>query len=252
MNCLRLLASVAVLSGSVAAAQVPPQVAACQACHGRVGISDSSSIPNLAGQKADYLAAQLRAFKRGERKNDLMAAVAGQLSDADMVSLARHWSAQAPALAVAPGAQTVAIASRMTLPADFPAGFVVYDTEVNADQKTIIKRHANTAAVAALRQGRLLPDGSAVVVVNHALERDAQGQPKAGAARSYSAMESRAGWGAEVPELLRNHNWDYALFNAQGVRNDKLNQAQCLACHKPVAADDYVFTMKALRDFAMR
>jgi cytochrome c553 len=252
MNRFRLWASMTALITGAAAAQAPPQVVACQACHGRVGISDSSSIPNLAGQKADYLAAQLRAFKSGERKNDLMAAIASQLSEADMVSLAKHWSAQPPALAAAPGAQTVAIASRMGLPTGFPAGFVVYDTVVDTEQKIITKRHANTAAVAALRQGRPLPDGSAVVVVNHALESDAQGQPKAGAARGFSAMESRAGWGAAVPELLRNGNWDYALFNAQGVRNDKLNQAQCLACHKPVAADDYVFTMKALREFALR
>lgn len=246
------VAALAALAATTVLGQTPPQLPACQACHGRAGISDSSGIPNLAGQKADYLAAQLQAFKRGERKNDLMAAVAGQLSDADMRDLAQYWAAQPPVAAPAPGGQALAIASRMSLPVDFPAGFVVYDTVVSAQDQLVVKRHANNLTVQAVRQGQPLPDGAVVVVVNHTLERDAQGKASAGAVRSYSAMASRAGWGAQVPELLRNDNWDYALFNAQGVRHDKLNQAQCLACHKPLVADSYLFTMKALREHALR
>ena len=67
-----------------------------------------------------------------------------------------------------------------------------------------------------------------------------------------AAMEARAGWGAAVPALLRNGNWDYALFDANRVRNDRLNQAPCLACHKPQAASSFVFTLPALRERAAR
>ena len=49
----------------------------------------------------------------------------------------------------------------------------------------------------------------------------------------------RAGWGDTVPALLRNGDWDYALFAADGSRRDGLNQAPCLACHKPLAADSF-------------
>ena len=82
------------------------------------------------------------------------------------------------------------------------------------------------------------------------MEHDAQGKPVAGKVLSYAAMSARAGWGTEVPLLLRNGDWDYALFDANRVRRDGLNQAQCLACHKPIAADSYVFTMKQLREAA--
>ena len=52
----------------------------CAACHGATGISVSDAIPNLAGQKAVYLEAQLKALKDGTRKNPTMGAIATQLS----------------------------------------------------------------------------------------------------------------------------------------------------------------------------
>lgn len=67
---------------------------------------------------------------------------------------------------------------------------------------------------------------------------------------SYAGMEARAGRGAAIPALLRNGNWDYALFDAQRARNERLNQAPCLACHRPQEPNSYVFTMPALRAHA--
>jgi hypothetical protein len=46
-------------------------------------------------------------------------------------------------------------------------------------------------------------------------------------------MEYHSNWGSDIPLLLRNENWDHALFLADGKRHDELNEAQCLACHKP-------------------
>ncbi len=45
---------------------------ACAACHGANGVSVSADIPNLAGQKAKYIASQLKAFKSGKRINAMM------------------------------------------------------------------------------------------------------------------------------------------------------------------------------------
>lgn len=45
-------------------------VAACMACHGPSGLGIPPHYPAVAGQHAKYSAAQLRAFKRGTRKND--------------------------------------------------------------------------------------------------------------------------------------------------------------------------------------
>ena len=64
----------------------------CQACHGADGVGISGEIPNLAGQKTGYLQAQLRAFKSGDRKHDVMGAIAKQLSDSDVENLAAFWN----------------------------------------------------------------------------------------------------------------------------------------------------------------
>ena len=42
--------------------------AVCAACHGANGVSVSDTIPNLAAQRANYLEAQLKAFKDGTRR----------------------------------------------------------------------------------------------------------------------------------------------------------------------------------------
>jgi cytochrome c553 len=252
MNTAAHAVAAITLAASAASAQTPPHAAACQACHGRAGVSASGHIPNLAGQKADYLVAQLKAFKSGARKNKLMAAIAAPLSEAEMRGLAQFWSAQGGTAAQADANDTAAILSRMEWPANFPAGFTVYETEVSTADAIVVERYANTIALQAARAGQALPDGSVIVAANHNLVADDKGQPTKGVVSSYSAKAARAGWGADVPALLRNGNWDYAAFNAQGVRNDKLNQADCLACHKPIAADSYVFTLKALREHALR
>src|SRR5229473_1782479 len=64
----------------------------CAACHGAGGVSVSETIPNLAGQRAGYLEAQLKALKEGTRKNPIMNAVAAQLSPDEMANVAAYFS----------------------------------------------------------------------------------------------------------------------------------------------------------------
>ena len=74
----------------------------CAACHGGAGISANPLWPNIAGQAAPYLVAQLQAFKDGSRKNPLMTGQAMMLSEQDMADLAVYFeSLPAPAQAVA-------------------------------------------------------------------------------------------------------------------------------------------------------
>ena len=65
----------------------------CQACHGTDGISKVPEAPNIAAQTEPYIAMQLRAFKSGARKNDVMSVVAQTLSDKDIDDLAAYFSA---------------------------------------------------------------------------------------------------------------------------------------------------------------
>lgn len=63
----------------------------CSACHGAEGNSSSPLWPNIAGQNATYLLAQLQAFKSGTRVNPLMSSQAMMLSDEDMANLAVYF-----------------------------------------------------------------------------------------------------------------------------------------------------------------
>jgi cytochrome c553 len=63
----------------------------CTACHGPEGNSASPLWPNIAGQNAPYLLAQLKAFKDGSRVDPLMSSQAMILSDEDMANLAVYF-----------------------------------------------------------------------------------------------------------------------------------------------------------------
>jgi cytochrome c553 len=247
------LAAPSIYAQSVTADAVtaPPTVDACKACHGTQGVSRNPTFPNLAGQKAEYLEVQLKAFKAKDRKNDFMNAIAGQLNEDDIHKFALYWSSlpATPVPDASGGAPAgPAVPSRMNLPAHFPEGFTAYQTETEDGKVT--KRYANSVAWKAAKAGLPLPQGSILFQVSYKAEKDASGKEVTGAVQGYSGMESRAGWGNTIPVLLRNGDWDYAVFAPDGTRRDQLNQAPCLACHKPQEADSYVFTMDKLRQAA--
>ena len=61
---------------------------ACTVCHGALGLSVAPDAPNLAGQPEMYLAAQLRAYRGGARKHEVMSLMARPLADAEIDNLA--------------------------------------------------------------------------------------------------------------------------------------------------------------------
>ena len=65
---------------------------ACAVCHGPLGLSVTPDAPNLAGQPALYVAAQLRAYRSGARKHEVMVFMAKPLSDDDISNLAAWFS----------------------------------------------------------------------------------------------------------------------------------------------------------------
>lgn len=248
---LPLLLAALVASSATLAEAPPAKVATCQACHGAEGVSVAPDIPNLAGQKAVYLTRQLEAFKAGTRKNDLMAAIAAQLTPDDVKVLAAYWSGLPPAPAAAAAAPPhAATVSAMALPRDFPQGFVEYQREQDEAAKTLTLRYANRLAIDAARGGKPLPDGSVLLTVNYVAQIDDQGHWKPGAVKNYVGMESRAGWGDAIPPLLRNGNWNYGVWAPDGTPRLALQQPRCLACHQPKSADSYVFTLAALKGAA--
>jgi len=63
----------------------------CTACHGPEGNSVSPLWPNIAGQNANYLLAQMQAFKDGSRVDPLMSSQAMMLTDEDMANLSVYF-----------------------------------------------------------------------------------------------------------------------------------------------------------------
>ena len=70
-------------------------VPACAACHGPTGAGIPSQFPRLGGQHADYILAQLKAFRSGDRVNDagkMMRTIASKMSDQEMLAVANYVS----------------------------------------------------------------------------------------------------------------------------------------------------------------
>jgi len=70
------------------------KAAACATCHGPQGKSSNPQWPKLAGQNAEYIVTQLKAFKSGKRENPIMAGQAANLSEQDMKDLAAYFTGQ--------------------------------------------------------------------------------------------------------------------------------------------------------------
>lgn len=73
-------------------------VGICGTCHGPRGISQQPKYPRLAGQNANYLAAQLKAFRAQTRGDPdaigYMWGMAGNLEDGTIDALAQYYAAQ--------------------------------------------------------------------------------------------------------------------------------------------------------------
>jgi cytochrome c553 len=68
-------------------------VAACAGCHGPNGAGMPAQYPRISGQFAEYVEAQLKAFRAGTRANDpnaMMRAVAVRMNDREIQAVAEY------------------------------------------------------------------------------------------------------------------------------------------------------------------
>jgi cytochrome c553 len=267
LSLLPLLAIVATASASAQSANVEAGKArvsaVCAACHGLNGVSIADAIPNLAGQRAAYIEAQLRAFKAGTRKAPSMNAIAGQLAPQDMADVAAYFSSLVPTNVAAKSAQLPNLAAtKVAFPEGYKdkGGFRMYQTVNRPDINQVRYLWANPLAWQAAREGKPLPHGAVLVLEQHAAKLDADKKPVAGADGffvsdklvAYAVMGSGAGWGKDFPDMLVNGDWNYAVFNPDMKPRAGVNQADCLACHKPLDKASYLFSMEPLAAAARR
>jgi cytochrome c553 len=78
--------------GAFAQDPIEAKAKVCATCHGEAGIPTQKNIPVIWGQNAGYLIYQLRDFKSGSRKNDIMSPIAATIDPADVSKLAIYFS----------------------------------------------------------------------------------------------------------------------------------------------------------------
>jgi cytochrome c553 len=64
----------------------------CAGCHGQDGKPKDKMIPVIWGQQTGYLYIQLRDFKRGDRKSEIMQPIASSFEKEDMLAIAEYFS----------------------------------------------------------------------------------------------------------------------------------------------------------------
>lgn len=162
------------------------------------------------------------------------------------------------AIATAAGLAAAASAgdttTRVAFPKDYAsfANYLSLDRTGNPDQ--IIRLFANDVAARGRAEDGKLADGSILVGEIYKAEVDADGKPVTSALgrrirnklAAVAVMEKRAGWGADLPEEVRNGDWDFAIFSPDGKRLDKDINA-CRTCHAPLTAEDHVFSIEHLK-----
>jgi hypothetical protein len=138
----------------------------------------------------------------------------------------------------------------------FPSGAqrsVLYAEVDRPDLKQVRRLFAAPETARGAKAGAPLPAGALLTMEIYAARTDDRGEPlRDGSGRlvrgdltAVFVMEKRAGWGAEYPDDLRNGEWEYARFTADG-RLGPADTRACLACHKPKADQDYVFSSDKL------
>ena len=85
-------AVLALLPVGAAAQSVDEKAQVCAGCHGENGVPQQKTWPVIWGQQQGYLYLQLRDFKSGARKDDVMSPIAQSLERTDMQALALYFS----------------------------------------------------------------------------------------------------------------------------------------------------------------
>ena len=82
----------ALLNAAPAVAQsTAEKVEGCATCHGQNGKPTDKAIPIIWGQQAGYIYIQLRDYKRGDRKNEIMQPIVSSFEKEDMLAIAEYF-----------------------------------------------------------------------------------------------------------------------------------------------------------------
>ena len=173
----------------------------------------------------------------------------------------KTWIIAAAAVGVVVGAFTITAASagpdKIAFPTGYQTGWVLLGTLDRYDNKTVRRLYMNPEAFESANAGQPLPDGTYLVLDSRSAKLGPDSQPLRDdngrfipddKVTSVAAQQKRKGWGGEYPDNLRNGEWEYSVFAADGTRRPDLNTQPCLGCHKPREANDFTFIAKRVVD----
>lgn len=88
----------------------------CGGCHGEGGVSKTPGMPSLVGLDPNYLVTAMKAYKGGQRKNEMMKSFLAAFNDSDLENIALYYALQKPTRAQtpAPGDQAAGRAAAAT------------------------------------------------------------------------------------------------------------------------------------------
>lgn len=125
--------------GDVAAGLAKSESERCQECHGVDGHGAGRSngpegkFAKLAGQYPEYILKQIRDFRSGARKHDVMSIMANSIEDADVMDIAAYFASQRPMKG--DGSGEVALGKRLYLQGDPTRGIAACASCHGADGK---------------------------------------------------------------------------------------------------------------------
>jgi cytochrome c553 len=95
-SCISGVVAVAAILSACAtplhAQSIEEKAEVCAGCHGADGKPIDNTIPTIWGQQAGYIYIELRDFKRGDRKSDIMQPIASSLERQEMLDIAEYFS----------------------------------------------------------------------------------------------------------------------------------------------------------------
>ena len=147
-----------------------------------------------------------------------------------------------------------AAGDKVAFPQDYARG-VLYWVQDRPANKQVREYYTSQAAIDAAKAGAPMPNGTVITVVQYNTQNDAAGNPVKDAngrfiktdIRGYTAMEKRAGWGAEYPADKRNGEWEYQTFTVAKAANATADLGACFTCHKKQEMTDFVFSYDNLK-----
>ena len=139
----------------------------------------------------------------------------------------------------------------------FPEGWdkqVMYATVDRVDTKQYREFYTSAAAVQAAKEGKPIPDGTIITLAAYAAKVDAEGKPVKDANGRFikdklvavNSMQKQKGFGADIPESIRNGDWIYQSFTPDGQVNEKANLTACYQCHLPFAKEEFLTNLPKL------